>query len=463
VFDSADANFSIYYPATATGWTTPTWRGYPSQPIIITPPIIATTTLANGTVGTAYNQTLSATGGATPYAWSLSGSLPAGLFINSSSGAITGTPTTANTYNFTARCTGANSQYSEQALSITIAPQIAPVPTYSFTNGTGITINDATPAGIAVAASPYPSSIMVSNLPGTLSNLTVTLRAFSHTSPHDVGVLLVGPKGQKIVVMANCDGNNVEGATYTFDDNAVSGMPEYPTVPIPSGTYKPSNWGDSSFPTGAPAGPYQTALSVCNGAPPNGTWSLYVQDDCNGDSGSIAGWSLAFNLLTPPQPPVITSQPQDQTVVGGQTSTFSVIASNAQFYVWRTNGVALTEGGRFLGTTSPNLVMTGTVTNDSARLFSCVVSNANGSVTSSNALLTVVSPSTPFFTGAAFANGSFQATLNGAPMSNYIVLVSSDLASWKTLQTVTSPSGRTNISDAGAGRQVRFYRAKLAP
>ena len=37
VFDSAVSQFSIYYPSTATGWSTPTWKGYPTQPYNYTP------------------------------------------------------------------------------------------------------------------------------------------------------------------------------------------------------------------------------------------------------------------------------------------------------------------------------------------------------------------------------------------------------------------------------------------
>ena len=55
-------------------------------------------TLPNGTVGVAYSQTVSATGGNGSYTFSVSaGSLPAGLSLNAGTGAITGTPTTAAT------------------------------------------------------------------------------------------------------------------------------------------------------------------------------------------------------------------------------------------------------------------------------------------------------------------------------------------------------------------------------
>jgi hypothetical protein len=63
------------------------------------PPSVVTNSLPTGTVGTAYSWAVQATGGTTPYTWELqSGTLPPGLSLNTSTGAITGTPTTAGTY-----------------------------------------------------------------------------------------------------------------------------------------------------------------------------------------------------------------------------------------------------------------------------------------------------------------------------------------------------------------------------
>lgn len=60
---------------------------------------VSTTSLPNGTQGSAYTANLTATGGSGFYTWSLlSGTLPPGLSLNSSTGAITGTPTTANIF-----------------------------------------------------------------------------------------------------------------------------------------------------------------------------------------------------------------------------------------------------------------------------------------------------------------------------------------------------------------------------
>src|SRR5207302_6466795 len=81
-----------------TDSSNPTMIQSVSLTITITPAAltITTTSLPNGQVNTAYSTTLAATGGTTPYTWSLtSGTLPSGLTLNATSGAITGTPTIA--------------------------------------------------------------------------------------------------------------------------------------------------------------------------------------------------------------------------------------------------------------------------------------------------------------------------------------------------------------------------------
>ncbi|PYS34814.1 MAG: hypothetical protein DMG14_28555, partial [Acidobacteria bacterium] len=82
--------------------------------------IVTTSPLATGTVGATYSQTLTATGAAAPYTWSLiSGPLPAGLTL-SSAGVISGTPTAPVTSNFTVQVADSGSQTASKLLSITI-------------------------------------------------------------------------------------------------------------------------------------------------------------------------------------------------------------------------------------------------------------------------------------------------------------------------------------------------------
>jgi hypothetical protein len=77
-------------------------------------------TLPNGTVGTAYNQTATATGGAPGYTFTVSaGTLPSGLTL-ASGGALTGTPISGGVFNFTIKATDANGCLGTKAYTVTI-------------------------------------------------------------------------------------------------------------------------------------------------------------------------------------------------------------------------------------------------------------------------------------------------------------------------------------------------------
>ena len=93
--------------------------------------LITTSGLPGGTVNASYSATLTASGGVTPYTWSVvSGSLPTGLSLNSMTGGINGTPTTAGSSAFTVQVSDSQnpSGTDTKQLSITINPaQVAPL------------------------------------------------------------------------------------------------------------------------------------------------------------------------------------------------------------------------------------------------------------------------------------------------------------------------------------------------
>src|SRR5215472_5616786 len=133
---------------------------------------VTTSTLAAGQTSTAYSASLAASGGQTPYSWSLSsGSLPAGLTLGSS-GQISGTPTTAGTSSFTVKVTDSSStaQSATANLSITIASGITPVQITTSSLAAGQT-STAYSASLAASGgqTPYGWSVTGGSLPTGLS------------------------------------------------------------------------------------------------------------------------------------------------------------------------------------------------------------------------------------------------------------------------------------------------------
>ncbi|WP_211316905.1 beta strand repeat-containing protein, partial [Pararhodobacter aggregans] len=84
-------------------------------------PIVSNTSLPNGRQGQSYGQTISVSGGTSPYSYSVSG-LPAGL--SQSGSVISGTPTVQGTFSVVVRVTGQNGGYEEKTLSLTIDPPL---------------------------------------------------------------------------------------------------------------------------------------------------------------------------------------------------------------------------------------------------------------------------------------------------------------------------------------------------
>jgi subtilisin-like proprotein convertase family protein len=232
----------------------------------------------------------------------------------------------------------------------------------TFSNANIITFNDSlTPP---TAATPYPSSITVSGYAGqVVTKATVALFGFTHEFPSDVDILLVGPQGQKSIVMANAGGQkkySVTNLVLTLDDDAASTLPIY--TGLLSGTFKPTNGYAAlgylnlpfDFPSPALAGNSNspTALSVFKNTDPNGNWKLFVVDDVSGDTGSIVGgWSLTLSVAVP----LLIGRIQTNIVVSWPTSATncSLQSSAGLSTLWSdvTNAPA-SNGGRYYVTNS---------------------------------------------------------------------------------------------------------------
>jgi hypothetical protein len=119
---------------------------------------ITTTTLSNGTPGVAYSQTLAASGGTSPYSWSLSsGVLPSGYTLATTTGIISGTTTATGSYSF----------------SVTVKDSAGATSTSQFT----LTVQTATGGPTLTTTSPLPNATLN-------QSYTLTLEVSGGTSPY---------------------------------------------------------------------------------------------------------------------------------------------------------------------------------------------------------------------------------------------------------------------------------------
>ena len=157
------------------------------------PPAITTTALPAGTQDLPYNQPVQATGGTGALTWSLvagAGTLPAGLNLDSTTGAIAGTPTAAGTSSFTVRVQDAGGQSDTQALSITINLPAGPVvTTTTLPAGTlGQAYNQTVHAsgGVgsltwSISAGTLPAGLNIDSTTGVISGTPTVANTFSFT------------------------------------------------------------------------------------------------------------------------------------------------------------------------------------------------------------------------------------------------------------------------------------------
>ncbi len=145
-------NFLTEFVGVASPTAAPPAAGLSSTPLAI-----STTSLPSGQEGVAYSTTLTATGGTTPYTWSLtSGALPAGLSLNASTGVISGTP---------------EATASATPLTFKVTDSGYPTPQHQSVN---LTLTITASSGITVSVSPRNAGITV--------NQTLSLTATTNDS-----------------------------------------------------------------------------------------------------------------------------------------------------------------------------------------------------------------------------------------------------------------------------------------
>jgi hypothetical protein len=204
-------------------------------------------------------------------------------------------------------------------------------------------------------------------------------------------------------------------------------------------------WKSGAAITGATSASYTTATESASDS--GAQFSVVVSNS----AGNFTSNAATLSVTTSPAAPFITTQPANQTIFAGQTATFSVIANGTSplSYQWRKNGTTIS------GATSATYTTPVEMTSDSGALFSVVVSNSAGNVTSNSATLTVnPDPVAPSITSqpasqtiTAGQTATFSVTASGTtPLSyqwqkNGTAISGATSSSYTTLAETTSDNG----------------------
>ena len=194
-------------------------------------------------------------------------------------------------------------------------------------------------------------------------------------------------------------------------------------------------------------------VTASNGVATLGGWTLGAIPGANSTTATSPGLpSVTFNATGIVVPPTITSNPADITVAVGNPWTFGVTASGSETlsYQWTLNTADIPGANSSSYTTPP------TTLGDSGEVFAVRVSNTGGTVTSTNATLTVSAPVAPGITkqpaditAVVGLTASFSVGLSGtAPFTYQWKRGSSAITTGGTSATYTTPV--LTLADDGA-------------
>lgn len=388
-----------------------------TQPFTLTIGVgLAVTTvspLPSGSIGAAYQYSLSSVGGTPPYTWNnFSGVLPAGLSL-SPLGVISGVPTTAGTTTFFARVTDASSTSATVPLVISISPSLQittanPLPSGSL----GAVYSQA--LAVTGGSGPYTWSQAGGSLPAGLTLLSIgvvngtptangtynfvarvtdssgafTLQSFNVTVGSTLSFVTASPLP-----------NAPTGAAYSQTLTAVGGTAPY-TFSVPGGSL--------------PAGISLAASGQLSGTPTvagSYTFTVLVSDATGLTTTKdfvLTVGAAGFNIDTPSTLPGATvNVPYSQTMTA---------SGGTQPYTWIQTEGSIPPG---LGL-SPSGLISGTPTTVGSYIFLLRVTDGQSVVTTKTMNLTVtlagstLAITTPSPLPVAPLNQAYTATMAGS-------------------------------------------------
>jgi hypothetical protein len=365
----ASATTAVVVAPAATG---------PAQPVSpLNALAIATSALPSVGVGTAYSQTLQASGGTAPYTWALaSGQLPAGLSI-STAGLISGTPTATGTATFSVSVTDSSSPAQTQSAGLTIATgagalSITSATLSSGSTGTGyaqtLAATGGTPAYTwQITSGSLPAGLTLAATTGVISGTPTTNGTSTFTAVvQDNGSPAQTQSATTSITIAAAQTSSGPGATWyvnaaggsRYSVNSTTGLCDGTSAAAPVGTTPNQHcafndvrylWTDGSYNTDTGAGA------------PKWGWIGHGGDtyliDCSGMTGGACrvgqngpnpgdGFGLAGNPSGSGAPVPLSGSPTAHTQIFGiNHGACSAQSARTQIYGGYGTGTVLSMNG----------------------------------------------------------------------------------------------------------------------
>ena len=254
----------------------------------------APTSLASAQVGTAYSQTIAASGGTAPYSYRVTaGAVPAGITVLNS-GTISGTPSAAGSFSFTVTATDADGLNANQAYSLSVsAPTLKLMPS----SLAGAQVNVAYSATLTASGgtAPYSYNVTSGSLPAGLSLSSSGVLSGTPTA-----------SGSFTFTVTASDSSTGTGAPFSVADSYALAV----SLPVSASDFSFTATGSTSA-TISPGGAatFNFALAPTNSSYP-GTVTFSVAGLPAGATGTLSATSVSSNA-------------------GPQTITLSVKASSS--------------------------------------------------------------------------------------------------------------------------------------
>ena len=392
--------------------------------------------LAAGTVGTAYNQTITITNGLAPYTVTLSASGNATGTTTTNSATVAWTPSAAGTYSITVHATDADGVSGSAAYTIAVADAApvagavsATVAANSSANPISLSLSGGTATSVAVASAPSHGTATAS---GTSITYTPTsgysgTDTFTYTATNATGTSAAATVAVTVsapsLVFAPAAGTLASGAVNTAYSQAVAA----------SGGTAPYTYSATGLPTGLSISSTTGAISGTPTASGNFTPAV-TATDANHATGSVS-YTLYIAPLTPVASNVSATVAANSSAnaitlsLSGGAATSVAVASAASHGTATASGtsIAYTPISGYSGTDS----------------FTYTATNATGTSAAATVTVTVSAPSLAFTPAAgALASGTINTAYTQA-------VVASGGAAPYTYSATGLPAGLSISSTSG--------------